>query len=45
MTEYEERMCHDCKEKCDFYKEALKRGDIPFGCSNPIESEVKKNDK
>lgn len=38
MSEYEGRMCHDCKEKCDFYKEALKRGDIPFGCSEPIDA-------
>ena len=45
MEEYEEKMCSDCKEKCKLYFRAINDGNIPFGCSKPIESEVKKNDR
>lgn len=43
--QYEDKMCSDCKEKCKFYFQAINNGDTPFGCSKPIENEVKKNER
>lgn len=46
MTEYNDRVCEKCEEKetCKDYKYGIEHGLIPFGCSEPIESEAKKND-
>lgn len=34
-----EKFCDDCKEKCDWYKEIVARGDVPFGCLQEDEDE------
>lgn len=36
-------LCVNCEEKCDWYKETVAKGNVPFGCLKEIEDEEREN--
>ena len=34
-----DKLCDECEEKCDWYKEFIKKGNMPIGCTQQIEPE------
>ena len=35
----EDKLCDECEEKCDWYKESIKKGNMPIGCTQQIADE------
>lgn len=34
-----DKLCDECEEKCDWYKETIKKGNMPIGCTQQIAPE------
>lgn len=39
-----DKLCVNCEEKCDWYKEIVARGDVPFGCLQEDEDDEETSD-
>lgn len=40
-----DKLCDECEEKCDWYKESIEKGNMPIGCTQQIAPEIEEEEE